>query len=171
MSPLDSAVVTIGTIHGGNRYNVIADTVVMEGTCRNLNPRIRRTMPDRIGNIARQIADSMGGRVEFSYVFGYSPTVNDPQAFELVADTIKEVLGADNLVIPPNSALGGEDFSFYGERTPSCFIWLGTTKPGTAPEEIIPIHNGGLNPIEEAMANGMTVMVKAALKYLENPTF
>ena len=171
VSPLDSAVVTIGTIHGGNRYNVIADTVVMEGTCRNLNPRVRRTMPDRIGNIARQIADSMGGRTEFSYVFGYSPTVNDPQAFELVADTIKEVMGEENLVIPPNSALGGEDFSFYGEKTPSCFIWLGTTEPGTAPEDVIPIHNGALNPIEDAMTNGMTVMVTAALKYLENPTF
>ena len=91
VGPLDSAVVTIGTIHGGNRYNVIADEVKMEGTCRNLNPVIRNTMPDRIGNIVRGVSESMGGSCDFKYMKCYSPTVNDPEKFAIVRDSIEWV--------------------------------------------------------------------------------
>lgn len=163
VGPLDSAVVTIGTIKGGNRYNVIADEVVMEGTCRNLNPVIRNSMPERIENIIRGVTEGMGGSYEFKYLRCYSPTVNDHGQFELVRDVITEVVGAENLVIPQNSALGGEDFSFYCEKLPSGFFWLGChdeSKPS------YPIHHGAFAPEEDALPIGMEIMVKSALRFL-----
>ena len=164
VGPLDSAVVTIGTIHGGNRYNVIADEVKMEGTCRNLNPVIRNTMPDRIGNIVRGVSESMGGSCDFKYMKCYSPTVNDPEKFVIVRDSIVEVLGEEGLVIPENSALGGEDFSFYCQEIPSAFFWLGC-QDEDLPK--YPIHHGKFLPKEESLIIGMKVMLTAALNFLK----
>lgn len=163
VGPLDSAVVTIGTIKGGNRYNVIADEVVMEGTCRNLNPAIRQEMPRRIERIIRGVTEGLGGSYEFKYLMCYSPTVNDPRQFRLLRDTIAEVVGEDGLVIPENSALGGEDFSFYCEQVPSGFFWLGCHEEG---KPVYPIHHGAFAAAEEALPIGMEVLVKAALHYL-----
>ena len=165
VGPLDSAVVTIGKMNGGSRYNVIADEVVMEGTCRNLNPAVRNTMPQRIENIVKGVVEGMGGTYDFNYMMCYSPTVNDPKQFELVRDVIRDVVGPDHLVIPEHSALGGEDFSFYCEKVPSCFFWLGCHDPA---KPRYPIHHGSFYPEWEALPIGMEVLVTSALKYLGN---
>ncbi len=163
VGPLDSAVVSIGNIHGGGAYNVIADEVRLEGTCRNLNPAVRNAMPERMENIIRGIAEGMGGSCEFRYVRCYSPTVNDPKMFGIVRDAIVETVGRENLLLPEHSALGGEDFSFYCEKVPSAFFWLGCHGKG---KPYYPIHNGCFAPEEDAMPIGMEVMVTSALKFL-----
>ncbi len=162
VSPRDAAVVTIGTIHGGNRYNVIANQVKLEGTCRNLNPEVRNKMPERITQIACGVAEAMGGSCEVEYFKGYSPTVNDPGMFEMTYGVMKEVVG-DNAVVPEMSALGGEDFSFYCEKIPCAFFWLGVQTPG---KDFYPIHNGGFDPDENAIPIGIEIAVKSALKFL-----
>ena len=164
VGPLDSAVVSIGTVHGGNRYNVIADEVKLEGTCRNLNPEVRDLMPERIGNIVEGVAKGMGGDCEFRYVRCYSPTINDPKLFRVVRASVEESLGKEALVIPEHSALGGEDFSFYCEKVPSAFFWLGCHKEGTP---YYPIHHGSFVPDLEALPKGVEVMVTSALKVLK----
>lgn len=163
VAPLDSAVVTIGTIKGGSRYNVIADEVVMEGTCRNLNPEVRDSMPARIENIVRGVAGGMGGAYEFKYLRCYSPTVNDTEKAALGQSVVREVLGEDGLIIPEHAALGGEDFSFYCEKAPGAFFWLGCTAPD---KKSYPIHHGSFAPEEEALPIGMEIMIKSALKFL-----
>ena len=100
VSPLKSTVISIGTIRGGTRYNVVADEVVLEGTCRNLDLNVRDTMPGRIENIIKGVTEGMGGSYEFRYVPGYSPTVNDPEMYEIVRDSIVDILGEDGLIIP-----------------------------------------------------------------------
>ncbi len=160
---LDSAVISIGKLTAGTRYNIIAEEARLEGTCRNLNPAVRKTMPERITKIAQGIAESMGGSAEVDYRMCYSPTVNDPEQFQLMCETITETLGEDALLIPENPALGGEDFSYYCEKVPTCFNWLGCQEAGK-PE--YPIHNGKFLAQEEALPLGMEVMVNAALKFL-----
>lgn len=162
VSPRDAAVVTVGTIHGGNRYNVIANQVKLEGTCRNLNPAVRNKMPERITQIACGVAEAMGGSCEVEYFKGYSPTVNDPKMFEMAYGVMQEVVG-DKAVVPEMSALGGEDFSFYCEKVPCAFFWLGVQTPG---KEFYPIHNGGFDPDENAIPVGIEIAVKSALKFL-----
>lgn len=162
VSPRDAAVVSLGTIHGGDRYNVIANQVKLEGTCRNLSPAVRDKMPARIEAIAKGVAASMGGSCEVEYFRGYSPTVNDPAMFALVHDVMQQVVG-DKAMVPEMSALGGEDFSFYCEKIPCAFFWLGVQTPG-AP--FYPIHNGGFSPDEQAMKVGMEIAVQSALAFL-----
>ena len=163
VSPLKSTVISIGTIRGGTRYNVVADEVVLEGTCRNLDLNVRDTMPGRIENIIKGVTEGMGGSYEFRYVPGYSPTVNDPEMYEIVRDSIVDILGEDGLIIPEYSSLGGEGFSFYSKEVPCAFFWLGChdeSKP------LYPIHHGSFAPAEEALPVGMEVMVSSALKFL-----
>ncbi|MFV0497308.1 MAG: M20 family metallopeptidase [Candidatus Fimivivens sp.] len=162
VSPRDAAVVSIGTIHGGDRYNVIANRVQLEGTCRNLNPEVRNKMPERIEQIAKGVAESMGGSCDVDYFKGYAPTVNDPEMFTVVHDVMKAVVG-DKAHIPEMSALGGEDFSFYCEKVPSAFFWLGVQAPD---RPFYPIHNGGFSPDERAMPIGIEIAVCSALAFL-----
>ncbi len=163
VSPLDSAVVTIGTIKGGDRYNVIADTVTMEGTCRNLNPAVRDQMEDRIRAVVEGVCSAMGATGTLEYIRGYSPTVNSPELFPLALEAIHDTVGEENTVIPENSALGGEDFSFYCEKVPSLLFWTGLQTPGC---EAYPLHNGNLNPNEGCIAIASEVMVRSAIKFL-----
>ena len=163
VSPLDSAVVTIGTIHGGDRYNVIADTVKLEGTCRNLNPLVRNKMEDRIRAIVEGVCAGMGAQGTLEYIRGYSPTVNSPELFPLALEAIHEVVGEENTIIPENSALGGEDFSFYCEKVPSVLFWTGLNTPGA---EVFPLHNGNLNPDEGCISVAAQVLTTAAIKFL-----
>lgn len=163
VGPLDSAVITIGTVKGGTRYNIIADEVYMEGTCRNLSANVRDAMASRMENIIKGISEGMGGSYKFRYDRCYSPLVNDPDQFRLICDVAREVVGEENLIIPENSALGGEDFSFYSAEVPSGFYWLGCRGEG---KPYYPIHNGAFAPEEESLAVGAEMLVKTALRYL-----
>lgn len=163
VAPLDSCVLTIGVIKGGNRYNVIADTVYLEGTCRNLNPAVRNAMPARMENIIRGVTEGMGGSYDFTYKFCYSPTVNDPERFLKAKETAAEVVGEAGVVIPEQAALGGEDFSYYCEKVPSCFLWLGCREEG---RPYYPIHSGSFYPDEKALPIGIELLVRSALNFL-----
>jgi len=163
VGPLDNVVITIGEFHGGVRYNVIPDKVRMVGTCRNLNPHLRDEIPDRIESIVRGVTESMGGSYKFEYLRCYSPTVNDPNMFHLVADTVAEKLGKNALNVPENAALTGEDFSFFCEKVPSCYYWLGCRDPGA---ELYPLHHGSFCADEASFPIGMEAMVESALKFL-----
>ena len=163
VSPLKSTVISIGTIRGGTRYNVVADEVVLEGTCRNLDLNVRDTMPGRIENIIKGVTEGLVRVLEFRYLRGYSTCVNDPEFYVFAVDSIVDILGEDGLIIPEYSSLGGEDFSFYSKEVPCAFFWLGChdeSKP------LYPIHHGSFAPAEEALPVGMEVMVSSALKFL-----
>ena len=162
ISPLDSAVLTIGKLSAGTGYNIIAEECVMEGTCRTLNPRVQEQLPARMESIVKGITESMGGSYEFRYVKGFIPTMNAPKEFELVRDTAKTLL--DNVIIPEKSAMTGEDFSFFAKQIPGVFYWLGCQK---ADRPFYPLHNNRFTPDEDAMKIGMEVMISSALAYLE----
>lgn len=165
VGPHDCTVLTIGTIKGGSRYNVIADEVVMEGTCRNLNPAVRDKVEEKLRHIVTGVAESMGGYAEFKYLRCYSPTLNDPAKFEIVKEVTADVIGPDALYVPKQANLGGEDFSFFAEKVPSAYYQLGTTAPG---KPYYPVHHGKMVPDEKALSIGMEVMVNCALKFLNS---
>ena len=163
VSPLDGAVITVGKISGGDRYNIIAEEVTLEGTCRNLNPAVRDAMPERMERIIKGVAEGMGGGYEFRYVRGYSPTINCEAGFRLICDTVRETLGEEALEIPKSPSLGGEDFSFFGEKVPAVYYRLGC-RDGNKP--FLPLHNSAFLPEWEALPVGVEVMAEAALRFL-----
>lgn len=164
VSPVDSAVISVGTIKGGTRYNVIADQVYMEATCRNLSPQVHQRIEGIIRRVCEQTAAAFGGTCEVDYRPGYPPTFNTEQTFSVMKEAAQAAFGEDSFFEPQNASLGGEDFSFYCEKIPAGFAWLGCHEKG-AP--LYPIHNGRFLPQEEAMPIGMEFLVRCALGYLE----
>ncbi len=164
ISPLDNSVISIGKVSGGTRYNVIANRFEMEGTCRNLNPSVRDTIPTHIENIVKGIAEGMGGNYDFSYVTGYPPTMNSHEQFDLLKNTASEILGDKNVIIPTKTALTGEDFAFYSEKVPAVFYWLGCQKEGA---DFYSLHNEKFSPDENAMKHGIKLLVSHALNFLK----
>lgn len=164
VDPLANSVITIGKFNGGERYNVLASHVEMEGTCRNHNPAVRDMIEHRMEEIVSGIAKGMGAGYKFRYVRGYSPIINAPEMVELVCETAVELVGKEKLKIPVDVGMGGEDFSFFAEKVPGVFYRTGCHKPG-APNW--PAHNEHFVVDPACFPVGMQVMVTSALKFLE----
>jgi len=163
VNPLEAAVLSFGTIKGGNRYNIIANQVELEGTCRTLNPAIRQLVESRLAVLAPQVAAGLGAKCEVRYVHGYPALINSGQGFELLCQAGEEAVGKQGVIIPPYSGMGAEDFAFFLEKVPGGFFWLGCTRPG---DPVIPLHNPEFLPAEECLAVGIEVLARAAMNYL-----
>ena len=163
VSPLDSAVLTIGKVTAGSRYNIIAEECVMEGTCRTLDPKVQERLPARMEAIIKGVAEGMGGTYNFEYVKGFIPTMNAPDACALVQRTAQRLMGHDRVIVPDKTAMTGEDFSFYLREIPGAFYWLGCQKEG---EPFYPLHSDHFSPDEAAMKTGLEVMLSSALACL-----
>jgi IAA-amino acid hydrolase len=125
LDPLDSGVVSITAIHGGQAYNVIPETVQMSGTIRALTMDRLHWLQDRVRSLTTQVAaaNDCEATIEFPGN-AYPPTVNDSDVWNTVQEFAGELLGRDAVhEIPP--VMGGEDFAFYTERVPGCFVALG----------------------------------------------
>ena len=163
VSPLDSVVLTIGKVTAGSRYNIIAEECVMEGTCRTLNPRVQELLPGRMEAIIKGVAEGMGGTYKFEYHKGFIPTMNAPDECALVQRAAQSLLGHSRVIVPEKTAMTGEDFSFFTNKIPGAFYWLGCQKADTP---FYPLHSDHFSPDEAAMKTGMEVMLSSALAYL-----
>ena len=164
VDPMESAVITIGTIHGGNRYNVLCDKVVMEGTVRIFNLAIAELMPKRIKAVAENVAKALDCECEFEYVPGYKMTVNDEELTDKAIKSFQDILGEENVIIPEHPASGSEDFSEFTMRVPSVFYWLGMESELN--KSCTTLHNPNLIVDERSIAVGIKTMCKAALDFL-----
>lgn len=164
VDPMESAVVTIGTIHGGSRYNVTCDKVVLEGTVRTFNPDISAIMPTRIKAIAENVAAALGAECDVEYVEGYSATVNDEALATKFIDYFKDTIGDENVIIPAQPASGGEDFSEFTKAVPSVFYWLGMESDINIGKTTV--HNPNLIVDERCIPVGIKTMVAGALRFL-----
>jgi len=164
ISPNGSVVVTIGTIQGGYRGNVIADKVTLSGTVRTLDPVIRNSIPERVKRIVENIAAAYRCTGEVNMRFGYPSIINDVVMTAAFEKSAQQVLGVDKVKRIPEASMGGEDFSLFAEKVPACFARLG----GRNEEKgcIHPGHNPRYNFDEDAIAFGMAAMAQMALDYL-----
>ena len=165
-SPLDSVVISLGTIRGGKRYNVIADEVVLEGTVRTVDPGTRSGMPARIETVACGIARAMGGECRMEYVRGYPPVVNHAELVKKTLPAIAGILGGENVLLLEKPALVAEDFSFFGAEVPSMFLWLGCRPEEMPREEMPPLHSSRFLPDVKAIPLGVEILASCALANL-----
>jgi len=166
VAPLDSAVVSFGTIKGGHRYNVIADKVELEGTVRTLKPDTQDKMPGLIERTAQGYARGLGGDASVSYVRGFPPTLNAPELFAMVSESVTASMGEGHFVAAENPDLGGEDFSYFARERPCLLAWLGCRPAGTSPEKMTVLHNSGFNPDEESFPWGVRFLATCAVDFL-----
>ena len=121
--PLGSVVVTIGTIEGGYRNNVIADVVKMSGTLRAHDPGVRAALPGRVRRIVENIAAAYACRAEVHLIAGYPPVINAPVLTANFAAYARETLGLVVHQLPPT--MGAEDFAYFAQRKPGVLVRLG----------------------------------------------
>jgi len=123
--PLDSAVLTVTQMHGGDTWNVIPDKAVLRGTVRTFQPATR----DRIEASLRKHVESLcqlhGASAHIRYERRYPTTVNTPRETEWAAAAAVEIAGVDKVDREPQPCMGSEDFAFLLEKRPGCYIWAG----------------------------------------------
>lgn len=163
VNPLHSAVVTIGTIHGGFRHNVIAPKVALSGTVRTYDSGLFKEMPERIGQVVQGICDSMGARGEVEYTRTYPATVNDPGMTDRIRTSAIKALGADN-VVETEPSMGGEDMAYFLMAVPGCYFFLGSENAAAGFDQ--PHHSPGFDFDEGVLPLGVRVLEQIVLDYL-----
>lgn len=166
-STVAPSVVTVGAIHGGVRNNIIPDQVEMIGTIRSLDAEMREDLHARIKRTAESIAASAGATAEVKIVRGYPITYNDPALTEKMAPTLRRVAGAKNTIVV-NPVLGAEDFSFFQQKVPGLFFWLGTRPPDQTPEQAPSNHSPLFYVDERGLLLGVRALAHVAMDYLGN---
>jgi amidohydrolase len=123
--PLDSAVVSVTQIHGGDTWNVIPDEVVLRGTTRSFKPEVQDAIEAAMRRIAEGTAAALGAQVELRYERRYPPTINSEAETEIAAGVAAEVVGAGNVDRNLLPTMGSEDFAFMLRERPGCYIFVG----------------------------------------------
>jgi amidohydrolase len=157
-------VLTIGSIHGGNRFNIIADEVVMEGTLRTLNEDVRKQVHQMIEQTLSGVTEEYGASYEFKIRELAALTYNDPKLVEETLPTMKRVLGADK-VMNPKPQMGAEDFSYYERVVPGFFYFLGVANPQKNITAMI--HTPEFDLDEDSLVIGVKLMSNVLLDYLD----
>ena len=160
-NPLESTVVTIGQINGGYNFNIIADKVILNGTARSYTNNNKTIIKKRMKEIINGIEKMYNAKIKLNYKDGYPPLINDERASKNVSNAATKIVGSN--VIKPYLSMGGEDFSYYTNKIPGCFFFLGTS-PKDRPPMSTPQHCSHFDIDEEAMLIGSSIFVELACK-------
>jgi amidohydrolase len=163
----NAGVVTIGSIHGGLRSNIIPEEVVMMGTVRNLSKEDEAMFIDRIKTIVTKTAEAAGATAEVKIPFSvhYPVTYNDPALTAQMLPTLQAVAGVNNTLLKP-AVTGAEDFSFYQEKVPGLFINLGGMPKGQDPLKAPSHHTPNFFIDESGFTLGVKALTNLTLDYM-----
>jgi amidohydrolase len=162
---LAPAVITVGTLHGGQRANIVPNEVNMSGTIRSFDNAMRDQILAQVKRTAENLALASGATAEVSFDAGYPVTWNDPALTAKMLPSLRRVAGAAVLAdIPPTTT--SEDFAYYGQRVPSMLFFLGVNPPGTAPANWAANHSPRFNPDEAALLTGVRALASLAADFL-----
>ena len=161
VSPLASAVLSLGMISGGTAGNIICDRVSLRGTLRTANGEIRAMMKRRIAEVASGVAAAMGCTAEVRITSGYAALVNDEAEAGRVMRVGARLLGEKNVVRKAAPSMGGEDFSFFCERVPGAFFHLGCVKKEDMPAPLL--HSRDFHLDEDCLTVGAMMHVALVL--------
>ena len=163
--PLEPAVVTVGIVRGGTRFNIIPGEVALEGTVRSYDADVRDLIERRMGEILAGITAAGGGTFALDYERGTPATINNPALTARMVPTLERVLGAANVkAIDPT--MGGEDFAYFANVVPGFFFRLGQVAPGTTSGDH---HTPTFRADDSSIAVGMRAMTNVLLDYLAGP--
>jgi amidohydrolase len=162
------SIVTVGAIHGGVRNNIIPDEVEMIGTIRALDAKMRDEIHARIKRTAESIAASAGATATVTITTGYPITYNDRALTERSLPSLRRVAGNDSVRLV-NAVLGAEDFSFFQQKVPGLFFWLGTRPKDQTPEQAASNHSPLFYVDESGLGLGVRALSQVAVDYLTSP--
>ena len=157
--PDQPAVVTVGVLEAGSAHNVIPDRAVLKGTLRSLDPEVRQLLSDEVRHVAESVAAACRLEARVRMLQGTPVVLNDERAAAWAREAAASVIGAEAVKPLPVANMGGEDFAFYQERIPGCFIRVGARLPG---DPVVGAHTPYFAPAEEAIFVGGALLAAAA---------
>ena len=162
------AVVTVATIHGGVRSNIIPDSVEMTGTIRALDPAVQQEMHEHVRRTAQRIAESAGATADVQIGLGYPVTYNDPALTDRMVSVLRHVLGSDRVLLR-GPLTGAEDFSFFAQQVPGFYFWLGVTPPTQDLRTAARNHSPEFFVDESALLTGVRALSHLSIACLSVP--
>lgn len=164
-----AAVVTVGKVTAGVRSNIIPEELEMAGTIRTLDSKVQEMIHNRLKQITTNIAESAGATAEVSITKQTLITYNDPVLTEKMVPTLEAVAGKNNVVLTP-AATGAEDFSYYQDKVPGLFFFLGGMPKGKNSSETASHHTPDFYIDESGFVLGMKAMSDLTIDYMEMNT-
>lgn len=161
IDPTETAVVTVGSIHGGDASNVIPGDVTLALSVRSFSPAVRDHLESRIRELTTSHVAAYGATAEIDYQRGYPVVVNTEQETAFATEVVKELVGTDNVTVCPLIP-GSEDFAYFLEHKPGCFLRL-----GNGVNSII-LHNQKYDFNDENLTVGAALWARLAERYLAN---
>ena len=167
----NAGVVTIGSIQGGNRPNIIPDSLVMLGTIRSLSPEDEKMMIERVKQIITKTAEANGATAEIAlpWTSHYPVTFNDVALTEKMLPSLRKTAGDSNVVLKP-ATTAAEDFSFYQQKAPGLFIFLGGMPKGEDPKNAPAHHTRDFYIDESGFKLGVEAMANLTVDYMNMVT-
>lgn len=162
VDPLEGVVLSIGTIQGGYRRNIIADRAQIEGTLRCFNETLRTSMPIRIERVVKGICDAHGAHYKLDYLSGYPAVFNDARLSALVAEIARSTPEVADVVELPFPRMGAEDFAYFAQAVPGCMLRLGVASPSDTDPAML--HSPEFRIDERALRSGVSLFRELALR-------
>ncbi|AMQ04682.1 M20 metallopeptidase family protein [Sporosarcina psychrophila] len=163
IDPQQAAVLTVGKMEVGTRFNIIAENALIEGTVRTFNQDVRDQIETSISQYAKSVADMFGATAEVEYIRGTEPVINDEESANLVQQVAAEAFGPD-VVYDEKPTMGAEDFSFFLDKAPGSFALVGSGNPEKDTEWSH--HHGNFDIDEDALVTGAELYAQYAWAYL-----
>ncbi|ARV08402.1 N-acyl-L-amino acid amidohydrolase [Winogradskyella sp. PC-19] len=161
----EAAVITVGKITSGTRFNIIPESAEMIGTVRTLDSDMRLQIMKRMNEMAADIAKAYGGSATIEWQNNTVVTNNDPELTMQILPSIQKVAGEENVQIM-KATTGGEDFSYFQEKVPGVYFFLGGMTPGNT--ESFPHHTPDFKIDDSGMLLGVKAFTQITLDYLNN---
>jgi amidohydrolase len=165
VGPLETAVVSVTTIHGGTAFNVIPQEVTLEGTIRTFDKRVRQMVVERFEQVTKGVGEALGCQVEVQTKRLTPALVNDDTLAGKVQQTAAQVLSESNLDTAGYLTMGAEDMAFMQEKVPGCYFFIGSND--AARHLDYGHHHPKFDFDEEALARGAALMASAAADILK----
>ena len=166
VNPLHTGIISVGAFHAGDAPNVIPDVVDLSLTVRAFRPDVRDLLERRINEIAQAQAAVYGASAEVNYIRRYPVLNNDAQQTAFCQQVIRDWLGDDGLQAQAEPVSASEDFAFFLEKVPGCYVNIGN---GVGSEGGCMVHNPGYDFNDQVLSTGATYWVKLTEAYLQKP--
>jgi len=163
INSLDSAVLSIGKFCGGERWNILCDKVLMEGTVRCFNNQVRDNFPVMIERVTKKTAEAYRAEGELEYILLTPPLINSLEMSKIALESLIKNFGKES-VVELEKVMGGEDFAFFAQEVPSVFAFVGARNEKKGANH--PHHHRKFNIDEDALVIGTSLYSQFALDFL-----
>jgi hippurate hydrolase len=168
VNPTTPTVISIGSFHSGTVFNAISDEATLKGTLRNTDKKTRQLVIRKVRKTAEALGILHDAAIDVEIIEGYPQVVNHPVGYALARDLAEEMFAKENVINLGKPSMGGEDFAYYLEKVPGCFIRLGARVVGGAGGTIPAAHSSTFDFNEEVIRVGGAYFAELARKSIES---